>query len=51
MEGIECALVFELVSLVKDDDVRWAVVLPEALEEFVPGGGLAVDVESLAEAL
>lgn len=49
VEIIDDAWIFELVDLVKDDDSPGTIVLLEPVDEFVVGGGLAVDINSFPE--
>jgi hypothetical protein len=49
VEVVDDAGVFELVDLVEDDDRSRAIVLLEAVDEFVVGRRLPVDVDSRAE--
>ena len=49
MEVIDDAGVLQLIDLVKDDDGSRAVVLLEAIDEFVVGRRLSVDVDGRSE--
>ena len=49
MKVVDDARVFELVDLVEDDDRSRAVVLLEAVDEFVVWRRLAVNVDGCAE--
>jgi len=49
VEVVDDARVFELVDLVEDDDGSRAVMLLEAIDEFVVGSRLPVDVDGRAE--
>jgi len=49
VEVVDDAGVFELVDLVEDDDGSRAVMLLEAIDEFVVGRRLPVDVDGRAE--
>ncbi len=49
MEIVYDAGVFELVDLVEDDDCSRTVVLLEAVDEFIVGCRLSVDVDGRTE--
>jgi hypothetical protein len=51
MEVIEEPLVLKLISFIENDDVRRAIILPEAFEQLVVGRRLSMDSNRLTQAV